>query len=139
MYSTLIDKIDTTLEKVGKISKIYEYPETKLEGYPAVIFIPSTFENSFESVSENFKVYRFTMWVIVSAESKSMEDAFGDILPDVVDDIIAQFDEDWNGGTIEGHRCWIKMDSGLWGTDLTQDAKTAYAELDLEIKVLTNN
>ena len=140
MYTTLISKIDTTLDKVDKISKIYNYPETKLKGFPAVLFRPDTFENSFESVKENFKIYRFSMWVVVSSdETKTMEDVFGTILPDVVDDIVAQFDEDWDGGTIDGHRCWIKIDSGIWGVDETQDSVAGFAELDLVIKVLTSN
>jgi len=139
MYKTLIGKIQTTLEKVESISKIYAYPVTKIEGYPAVIFIPTDFENSFSSNAENFKIYKFYAWVVVSAESKTMAQVFGDILPDVVDDIVEQFDEDWDGGNIDGHRCWIIVDSGAWYTDSTQDAQTAYTELNITIKITTDN
>ena len=139
MYTTLIDKIEETLEKVDKIAKIYAYPVSKIEGYPAVIFQPADFENSFSTSNENYKIYKFKMWVIVNGEKKSMKKIFATVLPNVVDDIIAQFDEDWDSGTIEGHRCWVKVDSGYWTTDSTQDSQTAYAELDLVIKVLTNN
>ena len=139
MYTTLINKIQETLEKIDSISKIYSYPATKLEGYPAVVFRPSDFENSFSSNAENFKIYKFLAWIIVSAESKSMKDVFETILPTAVDDVVAQFDEDWNGGTIDGHRCWIIVDNGIWATDSTEDGQTAYAELNITIKITTDN
>lgn len=139
MYSTLYNKISNTLDKVDSISKIYGYPTSELEGYPAVIYYPDEVENEFMSTKENMKTYRFKMWVVVSAEVKSMQDVFETILSGVVDDIIDQFDTDWDGGNIDDHRCWIIIDNGVWYTGETQDGKTAYAELNIKIKVGTNN
>jgi len=139
MYTTLINKIETTLEKVDSVQEIYNYRTTKVDGYPAVVFTPDSMDNSFETVTENFKVYRFRIWIWVSAEVKSMEDVNNSILPNVVDDVVAQFDEDWDGGTINGHRCWVLMNSGIWDTVDSESGKAAYAEMTLSIKVITNN
>ncbi len=139
IYTTLISKILTSLQSVTKVKEIFAYPATKISKYPAVIYFPDSFENSFETIKENLKVYRFKLFVVIGTEQKSLNDIFGTVLPNVVDDILAQFDQDFDAGTIDGHRTWLLVDTGQWTLTETKDGLEAVAELNLRFKLITNN
>lgn len=139
IYSNLITQIDTILKGISNVAKVYAHPQTKLEAYPAVIFYPSSFENSFNSNSDNLKIYKFKMFVVCASKQTNMAFLFKQVLANTIDAILAEFDEKWSMTSIDGHRCWIKIDSGDWGADEKQDGSEAYAEMNIEVKVLTNN
>lgn len=138
-YTTLIPDIKAALESVTAIRDVYAYPlPGNPKEYPSVVFLPDSFENSFESVAENAKVYRFRMWVMVDLSNTTEETAFTSILPNVIDKMIAAFDAQWNGGTQNGHRISYLLDSGFWGLSEEQKSKRAFAELTLTVRMLTN-
>ena len=139
IYSSLIDKIEDTLEKIGSIKQIIVGPSELIEKYPCVVFYPDSFDNDFASTADNFKIYRFKMFIVVGSAQKSKEDLFGTILPKAVDDVIAQFDEDWDAGNIEGHRAWALLNSGVWGFSKTDKGIEAWAEINVIIKLQTTN
>jgi hypothetical protein len=141
MYETLLAKISTTLDSVTKVRTHFSVPKTKIAKYPAVFYKPIGLDNSFETNNENLAVYRFMMLVIIGANQTTADNVFTAVLPKTVDAIISQFDADWNGGTIDGHRVTIKIDSAdAWELDGNQqDGLVAYAPLTLEIKLLTSN
>ncbi|MEQ9135758.1 MAG: hypothetical protein RLO51_11155 [Thalassobaculum sp.] len=140
MYTTLIPAIETILTGVEAVKAVYSYPlPGNPKTYPAVVFMPDTFENSFETTTENMKAYRFKLWVVVDLAGTNEETAFTSVLPNVVDDVIAAFDAAWNGGAFEGHRIWYLLDSGLWGLSEEQKAKRAFAELTLTVRLVTSN
>lgn len=139
MYTTLIPNIKTIVEGVDAVKAVYAYPlPGNPKTYPAVIFFPDSFENAFESVAENKKTYRFKMWVVVDLSGTNEDAAFTSILPNVVDKIVAAFDEHWNGGTFEGHRIWHILDTGFWGLAEEQKSKRAFAEMTLTVRLTTN-
>lgn len=139
-YQTIIPNIKSTIESVTAVRVVYEYP---LDGapkqYPSVIFYPDSFENAYETTSENKKSYRFKMWIVVDLAGTNEQTAFNSILPNVVDDVIAAFDANWDGGTIDGHRVWYTMENGAWGLSTEQKSKRAYAEMNLTVQMLTTN
>lgn len=140
IYSTLISKIETILGNVSNVKQIVPHPLVgKINKYPAVIFFPADFDNEFETTSENFKIYKFKMYVVVGTEQKTMLSIFNTVLPHTVDAILAQFDSDWDFGAIGGHRSWIKIDSGMWSLGVEKEGLEASAEMDVSIKLLTNN
>ncbi len=138
MYSTLYTNIDAILAKVTQIQQRFSYPigQAKIEKYPALIYFPVRQSNEFSTTSENAKVYDFVIYVVVGTANKSKEDIFKTTLANAVDAVIAQFDEDW-GSTIDGHRCWLLINSGNWTVD--SQGNEAIAELNLQIKVMTDN
>lgn len=139
MYTTLLTKIGTTLGSVSRVKDSFYYPKTKLTKYPSVFYFPNGFDNSFETSQENFKTYRFDMVVIIGVEKTTVATAT-DVLARTVDDIIAQFDQDWDQGTVDGHRVWVSINSpGSWQLSDEQDGLELYAPLQLEIRLLTNN
>lgn len=140
MYETLIAKIQTTLEAVTNVKDVFSVPKSKLTKFPCVFFKPAGFTNTFETNAENMATYRFLMIVMVGATQTTPESAFNTILPHTVDAIIAQFNQDWNQGVVDGHRCVVKIDSAdAWELSEEQDGLVAYAPLNVEIRLLTTN
>lgn len=140
IITTLISKIKTTLNKVDTVRSVLAHP---LAGnpseYPAVVFILSDFSNEFSSTQENMKEYTFTMWLQMSTEEYSDQDVFEEILPNAVDEILEQFDQDWDIGTIDGHRTWALVNGGIMGKTEEDKGQLAWAEMTLRIKLSTSN
>jgi hypothetical protein len=140
MYETLLTKIADTLGQVTRVKEILTTPTTTITKYPAVFFKPNGFQNDFETNAENAITYRFMMIVIVGIAGTTPEDVFSSVLPKTVDDIVAQFNQDWNQGTIDGHRVRVRIDSAdAWELSEEQDGLVAYAPLNIDIKLLTTN
>jgi len=141
MYATLMTKITTTLESVTNVKDVFSVPKSKLTKFPAVFFKPDGFSNTFETNNENMAIYRFMMIVMVGTNTNlKPSEAFGTVLPNTVDAIIDAFDENWDGGTIDGHRVTVKIDSAdAWELSQEEDGVVAYAPLNVEIRLLTSN
>ncbi len=141
MYEILITKVKETLLSVENVKDVFSGPKTKLTKFPSVFFSPSGFTNTFETQRENFAVYRFLALVLVGTNaSLTVSQAFEQVLPHTVDAIINKFNAEWNLGTIDGHRCWVKIDSiDAWRVSEEEDGLIAYAPLNIEIKLLTEN
>lgn len=140
MYETLITKIEATLAGITKVKDYFSVPKGSLTKFPAVFFKPSGLTNTFETNSENMKVYRFMMIVLIGCNNETQENIFGTVLPKTVDDIIKAFDSEWDGGSIDGHRVTIKIDSAdEWQIADEKEGLMAYAPLNLEVKLLSNN
>jgi hypothetical protein len=140
MYATLIALITTTLGQVTQVKEVFSAPKTKIDKFPAVYFQPAGMENSFETRVENKKYYRFLALVIVGTQGTTKEHVFNTVLPATVDAIVAKFDAEWNGGTIDGHRVTVKVDSAdQWEVSQEQDGIVCYAPLNIEVMVLTTN
>jgi predicted PilT family ATPase len=142
MWETLMACIDTTLDKItgdGKVLSVhYGYPKSDLSEYPAVIYLPGPFNNDFATNVENYAIYRFNMYVVVGVEATTEQHAFSDVLAGAVDAIVEQFDEDWNQGTIDGHRVRVKVDSAdAWQMNQEDDGLVCYAPLNVEFRLLT--
>lgn len=140
IITALIASIKATLGGVSSIKEIIAHPfagnPTK---YPAVIFYPVAFDNDFMTVQENFKTYRFKLWLIMSTKKYSDEKVFEEILPKAIDELLEKFDNDWDYGTIDGHRAWALVNTGVFGKGEEEQGATAWVEADLIIKVATNN
>jgi len=139
IYRELNSRIKTILESVTKIKSIYAYPATKIDTYPSAIFYPSNFENTFETTGDNFKIYGYKLWIVVNSEGTTVEDVFDTVMPNVVDSILEALDAGWSFTSIDGHRVWCKVNTGLWSVSEEQAGVEVTAEIDLSIKMLTTN
>lgn len=137
MYNILIPAIKAILEGMDEIKEVFTYPCIPKK-YPAVIMLPFSFENNFEDTENNFKIYRFKLYLEISLAGTNENIVFTTVLPKTVDAIVAKFDEEWNGGTVDGHRIWQIIDSGQWSLVVTEKSKTAEAELTLTIRMTTS-
>jgi hypothetical protein len=140
MWETAIQIIKTTLEGIDEIKEIFEYP---LQGnpskFPAVVFFPQTMENNFETTTENFKVYNFSMFLTVGIGNTTVKKVYSEILPKATDALVAEFDNKWNGGTYDGKRVWVKVSTGQWSMSDEQAGRTATIDMTVQVKTITNN
>jgi len=139
IYSELQSKIQTILENTSRINKIYAYPAKDIEGYPAAVYYPTDMDNSFETTQENFKNYGFKLWIIVGASGTDVETIYSSIMPNTMDEVLAKIDENWNFSTIAGHRVWCRVETGIWTVSEEDSGVEVSAELDLVVKMLTDN
>lgn len=145
MYLYLIPKIKEILESVevadGKKLTVYPYPMGEGEYpdvYPAAVFFPDDYSNEFASNETNFKQIKFKLTVMINAENITNEEVFTFTLPSITDKIISEIDENWNVGTLNGKRVWLRTDVGFWSMDLSS-GRIAFVEMDLLTKFETNN
>jgi len=140
IITVLIAAIKATLADVSSVKEVIAHPfagsPTK---FPAVVFYPVGFDNDFMSTQENFKTYRFKLWLIISTGEYTDEEVFEEILPKAIDELLEKFDNDWDDGTIDGHRAWGLVNTGVFGKGEEEGGATAWVEADLLIKVATNN
>jgi hypothetical protein len=142
IYSTISGKIEEILEKVktaGKLAEIHSNPTSKFKAYPVAVFFPTSVENEFETNRENIKVYNFRLYLIAMASQSSINKLYNTVMPNLVDDVLEEFDSSWDLDSIDGHRVWIRLESGNWETSVEQQNLIVYSEFNLQIKVLTNN
>lgn len=142
MYSTLIPQIRTILDGVNRIKVVSSNPRTDFDMWPAAVIRPAGFENSFDSRTENFKMYRFDIDVMAGvSEQLTLDTIYSTTLPNAMDDVIQAFDDAWSAGTTtDGKKIWQKVDLGdIWQIEDESDGLTVVATLVLEIKLLTVN
>lgn len=139
IYRELNSKINTILASVPKIKEVYAYPAEKFDKYPAAVYYPSSIENSFETNSDNFKIYGYKLWIIVNSEGTTVEDIFDTIMPNVMDAVLDALDAGWDFDEIDGHRVWCKIDTGGWIVSDEQAGVEVTSEIDLSVKMLTSN
>lgn len=139
IYKTLIGKIKTTLESVTEIAQVFDYPasETEITAYPCAVFFPDSVENAFETNNQDFRTYKFKLYLVAGGENITPSKLFGDVLAGAMDGVMEKFADDWNGGTIDGNRVWTKISTGNWS--MRADGNEATCELSVEIKLITNN
>lgn len=140
MIESLITQIKNACEAIPNIKEVYSYPlQDDPREYPAIIVYPTGVQNSFETNQENFKIYTFSMFVVINIAGSTTENVYKTILPKTVDDVMQYFDTNWNFNTIDGHRVWAKVSANTFGLSVEQKNKTAFVDMTLEIKALTNN
>lgn len=138
IYPELNNKINSILTNVSEIQEIYPYPATKIDGYPAAIYYPSSVDNSFDTTGDNFKIYGYKLWIVVNAQGTTVGNIFSTIMPGVMDAVLEEIDKEWSFDNINGHRVWGKVDTGLWTVSEEQAGIEVAAEIDLSAKLLTD-
>lgn len=139
MYESLSIKINEILEEIPAIKRIYPYPllqTQKIEQYPSAIFFPDVNDNRFETNADNFKEYRYKLYIIVGVNDSTIENVWLSVLPKVVDTVISEFDKNWSMGVTGSNRTWVLLENGSWTQNLTDKGIEAIAELNLRIRLL---
>ncbi len=144
MWESLSSKIQETFESIAQVQLVIPHPIDNLDQlskYPAVVWFPFQDENAFETNVENMETYSFRAFVFIQAnQATNLNKIFTDAMPKTVDAIKAKFNEQWDGGTINGHRIWIILETGAWDVDATSaKGKVGFVELHIKVKGLTTN
>jgi hypothetical protein len=140
MLETLIQSLKTSCLTIPNIQEVFSYPlQNDPKRYPAIIFYQDTIDNSFETTTENFKIYSFSFFVVINIAGKTVKEIYETIMPKTCDDVMSHFDTNWNVGTVEGHRVWARISTNQFGLSIEEKGKTATIEMTLQVKTLTDN
>ncbi len=133
----IINNIKTALESVDEIAQVIPRPlgeNEKITKYPCAIFYPSSSENSFHSVKDNEKTYRYELHLVVGLKNDTADNVFLTVFPTLVDAVEDNIDGGWDMGTLNGARIWKWLDSGTAGLSL--EGNEAYRTFDIRIRLL---
>jgi len=140
MLRELIGLLETSIATIPNIQAVYSYPiQKENDVYPAITFFPETVDNTFETTDENFKIYTFRMGLEVNIAGTTVENVYKNVLPQSFDDVVQHFDTNWNMATSGGHRTWARVSASTFGLAQETKGKTAFIDMILEIKALTDN
>ena len=139
IYQTIYGEINSILEGVNNVKEIIKHPTTKaMTKYPAVVFFPSGVSNVFSTTADNFREYKFSMFVVVGLENTNTEHAFENVLSNTCDAILSEFDTKWKLNRIDNQPVWIRIESGTWGISKTDKGQEAVAQFEIIIKMSVN-
>jgi len=140
IYSKLLTEIKSVFDSIKTVKQVLMHPvgPEDITSYPAVVVEPMSFSNEYSSTVQNKKTYRFKVWLIVPLDTFSKTVVFGEIIPKCVDDVLEKFDKGWDFGTIDGSRIWSLMNTGEFGISKGESGEEAYIEMELLIKMMTN-
>ena len=139
---SIIDTITLEVdgEQVKRFKDVFAYPTEEPENYPAIIFFPDRTENTFNNSQQNFKVYRFKLWVVAGITTTAdTSTLFETILPNACDSLMEAFDTNWCLNSIDGHRVWANIDLVKVIKSDNDKGTQAVGEFDIVIKMITNN
>lgn len=121
----IIEEVDGKLQRTG----------TRVKSYPALVFSKDTFDQDFSDTGANHITLNFLAWLVISAENIESSVLWERVLPNATDSVIDKFNKGWNVGTINGHRVWVRMASGLQGYTPEQGGRQAWVEFRLVVRL----
>ena len=139
IYQTIYSEIYTILSGVSNVKEIVKHPTANFSKYPAVVYFPASVSNVFSTSADNFREYKFKLFVVAGVDQTTMSNIFENVLANTSDAILEAFDSNWKLNSIGGHRVWIRIDAGNWGVEKTDKGLLGVAEYDLIIKLSVNN
>lgn len=139
MQKFIIDNVVSTLEDIPQIKEVRgPLFDGTLTKYPAIVFQQDSFTNEFDSGNENHKTFQFQLWLAIPANNRDLEDIGRTTMPEVADKVIEKFDATWNGGTLDGHRVWHRLSTGINSLQLDNKNKVAYLQMTLVVRLNTD-
>lgn len=139
IYKTIYNEIEDILETVENVRQIVKHPTANFSKYPAVVYFPAEVSNVFSTNADNFREYKFKMFVVAGVDQTTMSNIFENVLSNTCDAILEAFDSGWKLNSIDGHRVWIRIDAGNWSVEKTDKGLLGVAEFDIIIKLSVNN
>ena len=91
-FSALRSAIQSKLEGISNIQKVYNYPATPKQ-FPAATISPSDAEADYETTDENKRYYGFTVRVFYETKVGGTGNAVS-ALEGLIDEIVDEFDKD---------------------------------------------
>jgi hypothetical protein len=152
IYTQVIQKIKEVADSVEEVAEVFMHPlgaeivdfdtlkrtGSRITRYPALIFTPDNFDNSFSSVATNERTMQFKCWLVLQAENIENIEMYERVLPNAVDGVLDKFDKGWSFGTIDGHRIWSRMSTGIFGIVPDAKGREVFCEMTLLVRVETD-
>ena len=125
--------IKTLVSGVTSVSKVYDFLNPEIEGYPAVIFDVSDEEASMLDDANNLRIITFKMWLVVEIPVKLQVGA-RDLLDTITKDVINVLELKAND-TLSGTVDWVVPVVGPRTQSLSPEGNFFYQELNIQCNV----
>jgi len=94
MFRLILQKLQAILQANTLIAHVQNWEKIVTDSDPFAIIVPSDNESEYETTQENVRVYAFKVMIFVSRTVRS-ESKAEDVLGDIVDSVIDDFDKDF--------------------------------------------
>ncbi len=111
---------------------------SRIKKYPAVILFKDNFDNAFADTGSNEMAIRFTGWLLIKQGNADSETIWEEILPRAMDGLIKVFNGGWDFGTINGHRIWARLSSGVRGYTVEDKGVVVWEQFELLVRGKTD-
>jgi hypothetical protein len=152
IYKHVIETIKDVAESIEEVAEVFMHPlgadvvdfttmqrtGTRVKHYPALIFAPDNFDNTFSSTATNERTMQFKCWLVLETENVENITMYEEILPNAIDGVLEKFDKGWDFATINGHRVWARMSAGIFGIVAESNGREVFCEMTLIVKVQTD-
>lgn len=136
----ITDNIDTGLKTLSSIAEVFSYPISQdPKKFPAIVFDIDSVDNSFETNQENRKQFNFRVEAYISVSGLTTKKIHTEVIPKVYDDISDYIDENWNRGTLGGHRVWARLSLISKNVSIEQNGQVATLSFSLQVQALKDN
>lgn len=126
-------QLKTLLQTVTELQVVYDYRNSTIEGYPAVIFDMTNEEGTMLDDANNVRVITFTLWIICELPIKG-EDLAKTILDNATKAVINVL-EDRDNATLGGTVDWTMPAMGQRAEVASPEGNTIYQEIRLRCNV----
>lgn len=139
MQEQILQTMKTFMSEITQIKEVFDYP---LQGnpskYPAMVFYVIDWENQFNTQKDNFIIERYNVSIILNATGTTIKKLCNTDMPKLTDKIRSELAENWDYGTIDGHRVWARAVSGSQEVTNEQAGVTVSLNIILEVKYLAD-
>lgn len=134
-FVNIRNKIKSKLEAIDSIQEVQDFPTDEFGGFPAAMATSTRLEADFQTTTENKRTYVFTVYIIQEVKSQGERKA-RQIVEEVVDDVIEDFDKDQllSGITLPSNEAIIISYPVL--SSIYTGGEGRYVVGELEIKVV---
>jgi hypothetical protein len=93
-FITLKEKIKTELQEISTIQQVADYPTQDFQGYPAACVRSDRQTAQYESTSENYEEYAFTVYLLQNLDGVWDVVKSREIIEELCDQVRDHFDSD---------------------------------------------
>lgn len=134
-WNKISERVLSNLKSINTIREVHEYEAERFNGYPACVIVPQENASTYETTTENERVYAFRVTLHQEIDKRKPERA-EEILRNVCDDIIDKFDKDYyfKGISLPTGYTMLRVEAlpSAWGW---QNRETLMRVADIIIKV----
>lgn len=127
-FKTIRAEIVAKLLTLDTVQESYGYDKSTLEGFPAVIVVPSDNEADYGSSQKDRVVFVFKLRAYYIIKNESEAQAAETALEEVVDEILTDFKE---RGVLGAACDWVEPAPSVWEYEVRGEAVYRTAEITL--------
>lgn len=129
-------QIKTLLQTVTEVAYVYDYRNTAIDGYPAVIFDMTNEEGTMLDDTNNVRTLTFTLWVIceLPVKGENLAKTILDNASKAVINVLEAKANDTLGGTVD----WVMPAMGQRQEVQSPNGNQIYQEIRLRCNVASS-